>query len=107
MIRSWWTVEGTGGRIMPRYLLIRSWGEVSEDEIDGAAGRVASGDTAFADRDARFATVIAAMYPDPRDTPANVAWVREYHSALSAHSAGGGYVNFLIEEGQERVGQLP
>ncbi len=44
--------------------------------IDGAAGRVPSGDTAFGYRDARFATVIAAMYPDPHDTPANVAWVR-------------------------------
>jgi FAD/FMN-containing dehydrogenase len=71
--------------------------------IDGAAGRVAPGDTAFSYRDARFATVIAAMYPDPGDTPANVAWVRDYHSALSAHSAGGAYVNFLMEEGQERV----
>jgi FAD/FMN-containing dehydrogenase len=71
--------------------------------IDGAAGRVAPGDTAFSYRDARFATVIAAMYPDPRDTPANVAWVREYHAALSAHSAGGAYVNFMMEEGQERI----
>ncbi len=71
--------------------------------IDGAAGRVAPGDTAFSYRDANFATVIAAMYPDPRDTPANVAWVREYHAALSAHSAGGAYVNFLMEEGQERI----
>ena len=71
--------------------------------IDGAAGRVAPGDTAFSYRDARFATVIAAMYPDPGDTPANVAWVRDYHGALSAHSAGGAYVNFLMEEGQERV----
>jgi hypothetical protein len=71
--------------------------------IDGAAGPVAPGDTAFSYRDARFATVIAAMYPDPRDTPANVAWVREYHAALSAHSAGGAYVNFMMEEGQERI----
>jgi hypothetical protein len=71
--------------------------------IDSAAGRVAPGDTAFSYRDARFATVIAAMYPDPRDTPANVAWVREYHAALSAHSAGGAYVNFMMEEGQERI----
>jgi FAD/FMN-containing dehydrogenase len=71
--------------------------------IDGAARRVAPGDTAFSYRDARFATVIAAMYPDPADTPDNVAWVREYHAALSQHSAGGGYVNFMMEEGQERI----
>jgi hypothetical protein len=71
--------------------------------IDGAAGRVAPGDTAFSYRDARFATVIAAMYPDPADTPDNVAWVREYHAALSPHSAGGAYVNFMMDEGQERI----
>jgi hypothetical protein len=37
--------------------------------IDGAAGRVAPGDTAFSYRDANFATVIAAMYPDQGTLP--------------------------------------
>ena len=71
--------------------------------IDGAAGRVGRNDTAFSYRDARYACVIAAMYPDPADTPDNVAWVREHHAALHEHSAGGAYVNFLMDEGQDRV----
>lgn len=28
---------------------------------------------------------------------------REHHSALHQHSAGGAYVNFLMDEGQDRV----
>jgi hypothetical protein len=30
-------------------------------------------------------------------------WVREYWTALHPHSAGGSYVNFLMEEGDERI----
>jgi FAD/FMN-containing dehydrogenase len=29
--------------------------------------------------------------------------VREYHEALHPYSAGGAYVNFLMDEGEERV----
>ena len=71
--------------------------------IDGAAQRVGKNETAFSYRDANFVHVIAAMYPDPADTPNNVAWVKNYWSALHPHSAGGAYVNFLMDEGQDRV----
>lgn len=72
--------------------------------VDGAVWRVAPTATAFNFRDVRYNTVIAAMYPDAADTPANMAWVRDYWSALHQHSAGGGYVNFLgIDDGPDRV----
>jgi hypothetical protein len=29
--------------------------------------------------------------------------VRSYWSALHPHSAGGGYLNFLMDEGQDRI----
>jgi FAD/FMN-containing dehydrogenase len=35
--------------------------------------------------------------------PEHMKWVREYWSALHPHSAGGGYVNFLMDEGEDRV----
>lgn len=71
--------------------------------IDGAVHRVKQDATAFSYRDVRFAQVIAAMYPDPADTPRNVAWVREYWEALHPYSAGGAYVNFMMNEGEERI----
>ena len=30
-------------------------------------------------------------------------WAVGYHDALHPHSAGGAYINFMMEEGQERV----
>lgn len=71
--------------------------------VSGAANKVPKGDTAFFYRDAKYVHVIAAMYPNPSDTAKNVAWVRDYWSALHPHSSGGGYVNFLMEEGDERI----
>jgi FAD/FMN-containing dehydrogenase len=71
--------------------------------IDGAAARVAPDATAFSYRDARFAEVINGIDPDPAAAEAARAWVVESWEALHPFSAGGAYVNFIGEEGQERV----
>ena len=71
--------------------------------IDGAVHRVASDATAFAYRDANFATVIAGMWPDPADNEANIAWVRDYYAATAPHSEKGGYVNFLSGDDQDKI----
>ena len=59
--------------------------------------------TAFAYRDATFATVIAGMWPDPADNEANTAWVKDYYAATAPHSEEGGYVNFMAEDDQSRI----
>ena len=71
--------------------------------INGAAHRVAPDETAFAYRDATFATVIAGMWPDPADNEANTAWVRGFYEATAPHSEPGGYVNFMAEDDQGRI----
>jgi len=71
--------------------------------VSGAAGRVGPDETAFSYRDANYVHVIAAMYPDAGDTPRYRDWVREYWSALHPYSAGGAYVNFLMDEGEDRI----
>jgi FAD/FMN-containing dehydrogenase len=71
--------------------------------VSGAAHRVGRDDTAFSYREAGFTHVIAALYPDPADTPKNKTWVQNYWSELHPHSAGGAYVNFMMEEGEGRV----
>ncbi len=71
--------------------------------VNGAPQKLGSGETAYAFRKANFVHVIPAMYTNPEDTQKNMAWVREYWNALRPHSAGGAYVNFLMEEGDERV----
>jgi len=71
--------------------------------VSGAASRVGKNDTAWSYREAQFALVIAAVYQDAVDGPANIKWVRDYWEAVHPYSAGGAYVNFMMEEGEDRV----
>ncbi|MEV7562368.1 FAD-binding oxidoreductase [Streptomyces sp. NPDC089795] len=71
--------------------------------INGACHRVAPDATAFAYRDASFATVIAGMWPDPADNETATAWVRDYYDATAAHSEEGGYINFMADDDQDRI----
>jgi len=60
-------------------------------------------DTAFSYRDCLVAGVIVGIDPDPKNKEAITMWTKEYFDALRPYSAGGAYVNFMMEEGQERV----
>jgi FAD/FMN-containing dehydrogenase len=71
--------------------------------INGACHRVAPDATAFAYRDATFATVIAGMWPDAADNADNIKWVRDYYDATAPLSEEGGYINFMAEDDQERI----
>ena len=72
--------------------------------INGAAGRVGPEETAFGHRDARYAMVIGAFWPDPADDDADVAWVRDYYTAVHPYSGTqGGYVNFMSADDAERA----
>ena len=71
--------------------------------VDGAAGRVKNDATAWAYRDAKWSSVIVGVDPDPAKKETITNWAREYWTALHPHSAGGAYVNFMMDEGEERV----
>lgn len=71
--------------------------------INGAAGRVGQADTAWAYRHANFAQVIVGVDPDPANNDRLIEWSKDYWLALHPYSAGGGYVNMIMEEGEDRV----
>ena len=71
--------------------------------IDGAASRVPADATAFAYRDGGWAGVIVGVDPDPANAGLITEWARDYWQELHPASSGGAYVNFLMDEGQERV----
>jgi FAD/FMN-containing dehydrogenase len=71
--------------------------------INGACHRVAPDATAFAYRDANFATVIAGMWPEPSENDANTKWVRDFYDATAPLSEEGGYINFMGVDDQERI----
>jgi FAD/FMN-containing dehydrogenase len=71
--------------------------------IDGAVHRVGESDTAFSFRDCLWSSVTAGIDADPANNDRIVEWARDYWKALHPYSAGGAYVNFMMEEGDERI----
>ena len=47
--------------------------------------------------------VIAGIDPDPANNEKMTDWARDYWNALHPYSAGGAYVNFMMEEGVDRI----
>lgn len=71
--------------------------------ISGAAGRVAKDATPWAYRDARYAGVIVGVDPDPANADKITKWCKDYWEALHPYSSGGAYLNFIMNEGQDRI----
>ena len=71
--------------------------------INGAAARVGKTETAWNYRDANWAQVMVGVDPDPANKEKISKWAKDYFDALHPFSAGGAYVNFMMEEGEERV----
>jgi hypothetical protein len=71
--------------------------------VNGAPPRVGKNDTAYSFREALFAEVIVGVDPDPANAQQISAWCKGYWDALHPFSAGGAYVNFMMDEGQDRV----
>jgi FAD/FMN-containing dehydrogenase len=71
--------------------------------INGAVHRVGRNDTAFSYRDVNWAEVIVGVDPDPLNKDRIITWARDYWEALHPYSAGGAYLNFLMEEGDDRI----
>ena len=51
----------------------------------------------------KWAEVIVGVDPDPANKDKITNWARDYWEAVHPHSAPGGYVNFMMEEGAARV----
>jgi FAD/FMN-containing dehydrogenase len=71
--------------------------------IDGAAHRAGPTDTPWGYRNANWGSVFAGVDPDPANVEAISAWSKDYYEALHPFSAGGAYVNMMMEEGQDRI----
>src|SRR5215218_10534647 len=70
--------------------------------LGGAMARVPATATAFAHRDRPIMAGVGCVYEDARDRPTHDAWADGFAAALR-QGATGVYVNFLSDEGPERV----
>jgi FAD/FMN-containing dehydrogenase len=71
--------------------------------IDGAAHDVAPEDTAWSYRDANWGSVFAGVDSDPANAGTVRRWSVDYQEALHPYSAGGVYLNMIMDEGEDRV----
>jgi FAD/FMN-containing dehydrogenase len=70
--------------------------------LGGAMARVPAAATAFAHRDRPIMAGVGCVYEDAGDRPTHDAWADGFAAALR-QGAPGVYVNFLSDEGPERV----
>jgi hypothetical protein len=87
-----------GARIMSQVSSIALW------QMGGAVARVGESETAFNGRDAGFTFNINGNSQTADGFEGERRWARDYWSALAPHHTSV-YVNFLMEEGEERVRQ--
>jgi hypothetical protein len=75
-------------------------------QLGGALARVGEDETAFSQRDAAHNVNINAVWTeeDP-GAERHIAWARDFFNAMQPHAGGRVYVNFLGEEGDNRVRQ--
>jgi FAD/FMN-containing dehydrogenase len=59
--------------------------------------------TPWSYRDAAWAAVMAGVDPDPANNEKISKWAKDYWTATHPYSAGGAYVNFLMDEGEDRI----
>ena len=71
--------------------------------VNGFAGRVGKNDTAWNYRDANYAVVIVGIDTDPINKDKIINWARDYWDAHHPYSAGGAYINFMMDEGEDRI----
>jgi len=79
--------------------------QVHLHHMGGAVARVPQGATAFAHRDAQLALNIIGMWPEAtaEQKALHTGWARDFALAMAPHGTGGVYVNFLGNEGEDRV----
>ncbi len=70
--------------------------------LGGAMSRVPVDATAFAHRNSRIMANLAALYENPEDKQFHESWVADFAAALQQTDAGA-YVNFLGEDGRDRI----
>jgi len=61
------------------------------------------GSTPMANRSARWITHPFAVWEDSADNEANIAWTKNYRRDIARYTNGGTYLNFIGDEGQDRV----
>jgi FAD/FMN-containing dehydrogenase len=69
----------------------------------GAVAQAEPDATPLSNRSARWITHPFAVWEDPADTAVNVEWARGYRREIAPFANGAAYLNFIGDEGEDRV----
>jgi hypothetical protein len=90
--------------------LLRGWeakpspmSELHVHHMGGAAARVPGASSAFPHRDAPYVVNLISRWTEAETDDEQIGWGRDVYSSLAEHTTGGAYINFLSDEGQDRV----
>lgn len=78
---------------------------VIEHTGDGAMSSIGDEETAFASRHGRFNFLVTSLWTAPSETDANIRWTRELWDAMKPFMADAVYINYVGDEGEERIKQ--
>jgi FAD/FMN-containing dehydrogenase len=109
--QNYWKAEYLAGLPDPAVeVLVDALGKITSPLSDikltafgGVSARVPTEATAFSFRAVPLVLNINSRWPAPVDSDLHVGWTRDLWKAMQPFSAGGVYVNFLGDEGQDRV----
>jgi hypothetical protein len=79
------------------------WSITFLEHMGGAIRRLSNSDTAFNQRDADYNFVAWSCWEDPEENEKHIAWTRGLSQAMEPFKTGGVYLNYLGEEGADRV----
>jgi hypothetical protein len=71
--------------------------------VNGAIQDVAPDATAYNRRDSKFAWVVLVTDDDAARMQDHIAYARDYWNAQHPYTAGGAYLNMVMDEGSDRV----
>ncbi|MFC5994824.1 FAD-binding oxidoreductase [Pseudonocardia hispaniensis] len=110
--RIWWTAEylhvvtDEAIEVIHRHALATPNPTPSQTFIvpwGGAVARVGEDDTPLTQRDATWVVHPAAFWADPADDDTSIGWARDFRDDLRRFASGGTFLNFIGDEGADRV----
>ena len=84
------SVDAAAGFLSPLTVLVLQ-------PMGGAYGRVAEGETALGQRDAKWAYQVLSQWTDPADDEANRVWTRALQAALQRRADAASFPNFVSD----------
>jgi FAD/FMN-containing dehydrogenase len=73
------------------------------EHLGGAVRRIGPDETAVAYRDAPYNMLTVAIWEDPAADASTIRWARDLWERMQPFSAGGAYINYMGDEGEDRV----